>query len=128
MTLNTVFVSINGTIGNLAYYENERIVLGKSACYFNMFDGVDKFYIGIIIKSPYFFDYVRKVASRTTIANVSLKSMRNLVIPFPPLTEQKRIVARVEELFGMCDVIEAGLKAGCEKHARLVEAVLKGNG
>ena len=30
---NTILISINGTIGNLAYYNGETVILGKSACY-----------------------------------------------------------------------------------------------
>ncbi|WP_179108688.1 restriction endonuclease subunit S, partial [Rodentibacter genomosp. 2] len=31
----TILVSINGTLGNVALYNNEKVILGKSACYFN---------------------------------------------------------------------------------------------
>lgn len=30
-------LSINGTIGNAAFYNSEKVVLGKSVCYFNLF-------------------------------------------------------------------------------------------
>jgi type I restriction enzyme, S subunit len=128
LNVNTVFVSINGTIGNLAFYSNEKIVLGKSACYFNLLEGVDKFYIGILIKSPYFLDYARMVASRTTISNISLKSMRHLVIPFPPLAEQKRIVAKVEQLLALCNALESRLRTGEAVRRQMVETVLTGLG
>ena len=39
---NTILVSINGTIGNYAFYNNEPIILGKSACYFSLINGIDK--------------------------------------------------------------------------------------
>ena len=32
----TVLVSINGTLGNIALYNREKVILGKSACYFNV--------------------------------------------------------------------------------------------
>ena len=35
LTGNTILISINGTIGNLALYNNEPVMLGKSACYIN---------------------------------------------------------------------------------------------
>ena len=35
---STVLVSINGTIGNVAFYIGEKVMVGKSACYFNLFD------------------------------------------------------------------------------------------
>jgi type I restriction enzyme S subunit len=42
MASNTVLVSINGTLGNVAFYNNEKVVLGKSACYFNLSTFVEK--------------------------------------------------------------------------------------
>ena len=38
LTNQTILMSINGTIGNLAFYNNENIILGKSACYININD------------------------------------------------------------------------------------------
>ena len=40
LTDRTILVSINGTLGNIAFYNNEKIILGKSACYFNMKENV----------------------------------------------------------------------------------------
>src|SRR5690606_26661145 len=43
---NTILLSINGTIGNLSEYNNEKVVLGKSACYININEEkVDKKFI-----------------------------------------------------------------------------------
>lgn len=100
---NTILISINGTIGNYAFYEEEPIILGKSACYFSLLNGVCKEYICIFLKSKVFFDYARQEATQTTIKNVSLKSMRMLPVPLPPLAEQKRIVAKIEELLPLCE-------------------------
>src|SRR5690554_6039328 len=36
---NTILLSINGTIGNIAFFRNEPIILGKSACYINLKNG-----------------------------------------------------------------------------------------
>lgn len=100
---NTVLLSINGTIGNIAYYNNEPIILGKSACYIALLDGVCKEYIRVILGTKLFLDYAVSKATKTTIANVSLKAMRSFPVPLPPLEEQKRIVARVEKLLAVCD-------------------------
>lgn len=100
---NTILISINGTIGNYAFYEGEPIILGKSACYFSLLSGVSKEYICMLIKSKVFFDYAKREATQTTIKNVSLKSMRMLPVPLPPLAEQKRIVEKLEELLPLCE-------------------------
>jgi type I restriction enzyme, S subunit len=94
----TVLVSINGTLGNVAFYNNEKIILGKSACYFNLLDSVDKHFIKYIISSPYFLQYAHREATGATIKNVSLKSMREFKVLLPSLTEQNAIVSKLDNL------------------------------
>ena len=115
---NTVFVSINGTLGNIAFYENEKIILGKSACYFNLIKNEMKIYIYWLIKTKYFLDYANEEATGTTIKTVSLAAMRNFPIPLPPLAEQKRIVAAIEKFMPLIEEYgkkETQLKAINEK-------------
>jgi type I restriction enzyme S subunit len=45
------------------------------------------------------------------------------VIPLPPLSEQQRIVARVEELMKLCDALEEGGQLADEQHARLTSTL-----
>ncbi len=100
---NTILISINGTIGNYAFYNNEPVILGKSACYFSLMSGVNKEYICQLLNTQHFMDYAVKKATQTTIKNVSLKSMRMLPVPLPPLAEQKRIVEKLEQLLPLCE-------------------------
>ncbi|MBO4491475.1 MAG: restriction endonuclease subunit S [Lentisphaeria bacterium] len=88
----TVLVSINGTLGRVAFYQGEKIVLGKSACYFNLRECIDKNFAYLIFSSEIFMRYAKKEATGVTINNVSLKSMRNFLIYYPNLSEQKSIV------------------------------------
>ena len=46
---NTILVSINGTIGNVGYYNSEPVILGKSACYFNLMDILLKPYTTLLM-------------------------------------------------------------------------------
>ncbi|WP_340820129.1 restriction endonuclease subunit S [Methanolobus sp. WCC4] len=121
---NTVLVSINGTLGNVAFYNNEKVILGKSACYFNLLGNLDKFYIKILIETGYFLDYAFENATGSTIKNVSLKSMRLFLVPLPPLEEQKRIVAKVDQLMELCDQLESNIRQAQEDGERLMEAAV----
>ncbi|WGO92796.1 restriction endonuclease subunit S [Pseudomonas viciae] len=64
-------------------------------------------------------------ASQTTnIANVSLAKLRPLPFAIPPLSEQHRIVAKVDELMALCDCLEARQADAESAHAQLVQALL----
>ncbi|MFA3918489.1 restriction endonuclease subunit S [Ruegeria hyattellae] len=64
-------------------------------------------------------------APATAQKNINLGILEAVKIPLPPLAEQKRIVAKVDELMGICDQLEASLSAAETKRARLLEATLR---
>ena len=87
----TILVSINGTIGNTARYNFEPCILGKSACYLNVSDGVDVDFIYYVVSNQQFKDTISRLATGTTIKNVSLETMRNYEFFMPSLKSQKKI-------------------------------------
>ena len=91
LTDRTILVSINGTLGNVAFYAGEKVVLGKSACYFNVLDGVDKQFIRYVLDSQIFQGYIQNLATGSTIKNVSLKLMRDFQFRLPSVELQQRI-------------------------------------
>lgn len=87
----TLLVSINGTLGNVAVYNGEKCILGKSACYFNIKENVDKQYIQYILYSKEFQKYIQDYATGTTIKNMSLKAMREYEFILPEIEVQNKI-------------------------------------
>ena len=102
----TIFVSINGTIGNVGLYNNEKCILGKSACYFNLLENIDKIYITYVLKNGDFQEYIEKNSTGATIKNVSLKTMRAYKIPLPPLPTQQKVVAYLDEISNKMEKIK----------------------
>lgn len=94
----TILVSINGTLGNVAIYEGEKVFLGKSACYLNVDENVDKYFVRYVISSNIFQDYIHSLATGSTIKNVSLKLMRNFEFYLPSLNEQQKISGILKSL------------------------------
>ena len=87
----TLLLSINGTIGNLAFYKGESVVLGKSAAYLIFIpDFVLPFayYLLSSDRVKKFFDYE---ITGTTIRNLSLKSIKNTLVGVPSTLEQQKI-------------------------------------
>lgn len=94
----TIFVSINGTIGNIATYNNEKVVLGKSACYFNVKEEYNKDFIKYIAANQEFQNYINEQATGTTIKNVPLKAIRDFTVNIPPLPTQQSIASILSSL------------------------------
>lgn len=89
----TIFLSINGTIGNLAFYQNEKFLLGKSVCFINLKQTVDKFFTYQILQSPQLKKTFNAELTGTTIKNLSLATVRNSEFFCPSQEEQTKIAS-----------------------------------
>lgn len=69
---------------------------------------------------------VLALVDRSTHGTCKLESHKifGLQVPLPPLAEQTRIVARVDELMRLCDALEAKGQLEAEQHARLLSTLL----
>ncbi|WP_052263603.1 restriction endonuclease subunit S [Comamonas thiooxydans] len=119
---------------------NSRELVGKVALVRGIPTGLATFGGFLSVLRPYFLapvyvmnvlrtSYARSIlidsASQTTnIANISLAKLRPLAFPLPPLAEQSRIVARVEELMRLCDALEKKGRLEQTQHQQLLQAML----
>lgn len=101
----TILMSINGTIGNVGFYNDEKCILGKSACYFNLKDNVDKNFVYYTFLTDDFQSHLLNIATGTTIQNVPLKGLRESIILLPPLDEQIRIASILSSLDDKIDLL-----------------------
>ncbi|MBF0283830.1 MAG: restriction endonuclease subunit S [Magnetococcales bacterium] len=81
-------------------------------------------YVLDVISSPYI--QINTLLNLRGIAykGLNLEILRNFLIPLPPLAEQHRIVARVDQLMALCDQLEAQLSQSRDHGQRLLEAVV----
>lgn len=93
----SLLLSINGTLGSMAFYNGEKVMLGKSAAYLNFKTAINKFYY-------YYFQleniqkYFYHVATGSTIKNLSLKSIQDFEVPVPEQNEWLKIAAALSSL------------------------------
>jgi type I restriction enzyme S subunit len=90
---STILLSINGTIGNIAFYNNEPVILGKSAAYLNIKNKELKRYVAYQLSSFGVNHLFQKLVTGSTIKNLGLKAIQLTKIPLPPLPEQQKIAA-----------------------------------
>ncbi len=121
----SILLSINGTIGNVALYKNEPIMLGKSACYINVSSNINRNYIFYYLMMPKCQFYFTSELTGTTIKNLSLKSVRKTKVLLPNANEQSKIArlfdAINERIATQNKIIEDLKKLKCaiiEKHYR----------
>ena len=68
---NTLLLSINGTLGRVAVYNGEKIALGKSACYLNIKNNKNKYFVKGVLDTQEFQKYIQLVAHGSTIKNLA---------------------------------------------------------
>lgn len=71
-------------------------------------------------------DYFAGSSKQTTnLASINMTQLRACAFPVPPLSEQHRIVAKVDELMALCDQLKAQLAKAHEQHAQLATALVE---
>jgi len=65
-----------------------------------------------------------KTDTRVAMPKINQNELNALAVPLPPLAEQKRIVAKVDELMALCDRLEAQLQERDTRQAALARAAL----
>jgi type I restriction enzyme S subunit len=82
-------------------------------------------FVWMVMNSDHVRAQIEKpIRSTVGLKNVNSTELSQLTIPLPPLAEQRRIVAKVDELMALCDRLEAQLAAKETGSQRFLEAVL----
>ena len=121
-----ILVTKDGTIGKTAIVPAELeggnitqhvIRLGAHRC-------LDQHYVRIAIDSPVCQAWMRGETKGVALKGVNVGDFRRMPIPVPPLAEQHRIVAKVDELMALCDQLEARLTTAQDLNQQLTQAIL----
>ena len=107
---NTILMSINGTIGNLAMYNGEKIILGKSAAYINLLKNINIQFIYYYFQSKEIEIYFNRSMSGTTINNLSLATIRKTSVVLPREEEMSYIVGYLDKRTSELELIIAKTK------------------
>jgi type I restriction enzyme S subunit len=81
-------------------------------------------FIWIVLRSPFMVACVEENQRGQAYPAINDADFAVLPFPLPPLAEQHRIVAKVDELMGLCDRLEASLTSTSATRRRLLDALL----
>lgn len=114
LNTNTILMSINGTIGDLAFYNKEKVMLGKSCAYMNL-GNINKKYFYYILQTKNVKNYFYKNLTGSTIKNLGLKTIENTPIYIVKNSEEQQ---QIGSLFKNLDKI---IELEEEKHQKLLD-------
>lgn len=86
---------------------------------------IDENYIAYVLRSPHIDYVINSVTYGVKMPRVGTDTMTNLLIPLPPLAEQKRIVAKIEELLPYVDCYAAAYEKLEQFNAKFPEDMKK---
>lgn len=122
---NDILFAMIGSIGNPTIVDVETEFSIKNVALFK--------YYKYELSAPHYLKYylicaADKLKSKSAGGVqpfVSLGTLRDFIFPLPPLEEQRRIVAKVDELMALCDQLEQQTLTSIDAHATLVETLLE---
>ncbi len=120
---NDVLLGKVGSIGLCAIYPEsmpEGMLSTTGLCRFRVGEVVTAQYLCIYLNA--IAEYLRGIASEAVQPFLNMKTICSIQFPLPPLAEQRRIVARVEELMGLVDQLEAQIATSRRTAVALLEA------
>ena len=85
------------------------------------FGDISSAFLRLYLKSPEFIRYADDSTHGMNLPRLGTEKARMAVVPLPPLAEQHRIVAKVDELMRLCDALERHTENSLEAHQALVE-------
>jgi type I restriction enzyme S subunit len=85
---------------------------------------LDKDFLYHLLCSPYLFEQFDKLAAGSTVRNLNIALVSSVEIPIPPLDEQKRIVAKLDECFDAIDKARANVEKNLNNAKELFQSQL----
>ena len=112
---NDILLSVRAPVGptNLAV---ENTCIGRGLTGITALGGTNYKYLLYVFRA--LEEIISAQGVGTTFIAISLKDVQAIPIPVPPLEEQSRIVAKVDELMALCDQIEAQRQKSAPKRRR----------
>ena len=116
---------LRGSLGKHAIYDHEgEGAIASSLVILRPIEQQCVPYLSIYLGSNIAGQMLRRFDNGSAQPNLSSANLRKYEIPLPPLAEQHRIVAKVNELMALCDRLEATLAIDDETRRRLLDALL----
>lgn len=98
---------VGASIGRTAIYDRDELAnINQAVCLIRLVDKRLNVYITKYLNSYVAYRIMMNDKVDTARANISLTNISDFIVPLPPLAEQKRIVAKLEEILPLCEKLK----------------------
>jgi len=121
-----ILLSCSGSVGRVAIVDadNKYSMVRSAALIKHSKANVDSSYLALALRSPDLQRQIQRSSKQSAQANIFIEPIRRLAVPIPPLAEQRRIVAKVDQLMALVDRLETKLAEARIKSVALLDAVI----
>jgi type I restriction enzyme S subunit len=122
-----IYSTVRPYLLNIAIVEqdfNPEPIASTAFAIVHPFEGILASFLYRYLRSATFVAYVEDCQTGIAYPAINDRQFFSAWFPLPPLAEQQRIVAKVDELMALCDALEAESAAAINAHQALVEALL----
>jgi type I restriction enzyme, S subunit len=118
---------VGASIGRTAVYDIDDIAnINQAVCLIRVFSELlDRTYLLHFFNSAICVSYMFDKQVDNARANLSMGNIAKFVIPLPPFAEQRRIIAKVNELMALCDALKVHLADAQTTHITLANAIVE---
>ncbi len=122
---NDLYITIAGTIGEVGSIPEELdgMNLTENAAKI-VFNQIDRLWLKKSLSANFSMSQFIEKVNQLAQPKLALHRILSSILPVPPLEEQHRIVAKVDELMSLCDALEAQTEVSISAHQTLVETLL----
>ena len=107
-----LYTVVGATYGRPALVDSDRpFCVQRHIAILKPATSIDVSFLVAVLKSPLVYDQATASTTGTAQPTIPLGALRNFLVPVPPLAEQRRIVAKVDQLMVLVDQWEAQLAA-----------------
>jgi type I restriction enzyme S subunit len=124
--LNDILFTTEAPLGNVAIVDIVgKFALAQRVICFQLHEPSIAMFLRIQLMSTVFQDLLRDKATGMTATGIKAEKLKEIPMALPPLAEQQRIVAKVDELMALCDGLKARLKQAQVTQIQLADAVVE---
>lgn len=127
MTDGDIVMARRGEVGRIALVTKNEVgwLCGTGSFVLRFSKDVARHYLKLVFRCDFVRRYLAGEAVGTTMFNLNHGILRKMPLAVPPLAEQHRIVAKVDELMALCDALKVRLAAAQTTQVYLADAIVE---